>query len=138
MELNYTLKQANGSIQVKFSKDSQKELFAELADFLAVFGTHICGRCGSEDTIPVHRVVDSNSYFSKVCQNPNCRAQLVFGQNKKGGTLFAKHKDANGNYDKEFNGWNYYTLKNNDEDEDTDAPQPKIVQKGNGFKPRPK
>ena len=44
----------------------------------------------------VVRNVDGNDYYELRCND--CGAVLAFGQHKKGGTLFPKRKDDEGNY----------------------------------------
>jgi len=87
----------------------QKELFKEIASIQEIFGEVKCGICGSENIKFVVRVVDDNEYYELRCMD--CGAVLSYGQHKKGGTLFPKRKDADGNYTKN-NGWYKYTSNN--------------------------
>ena len=138
MEITYTIKQDNGTLQAKFNADTPKQLFADLADFISVFGVHVCGNCQGINSVPTHREIDGNHYYSKTCVD--CGYSLRFGQNKGNkGTLFAKHKNEEGKYD-DKKGWSLYSYSNldNDSDEDTSIPQPKPVQKNGGFKPKSK
>jgi|TARA_R100001163_G_C5066306_1_gene204690 DNA-directed RNA polymerase subunit RPC12/RpoP len=83
----------------------QKELFKEIANIQEIFGEAKCGVCGSENIRFVVRVVDDNEYYELRCMD--CGAVLGFGQHKKGGTLFPKRKDADGNW-LENRGWYKY------------------------------
>ena len=83
----------------------QKELFKEIANIQEIFGEAKCGVCGSENIRFVVRVVDDNEYYELRCMD--CGAVLGFGQHKKGGTLFPKRKDADGNW-LENRGWDKY------------------------------
>ena len=84
----------------------QKELFKEIASVQEIFGEAKCGICGSENIKFVVRVVEDNEYYELRCLD--CGAVLSYGQHKKGGTLFPKRKDADGNYTKN-NGWYKYS-----------------------------
>ena len=86
----------SGKISVEFECDTQKELFAQLSSFQEVFGETKCGKCGSENLKFVVREVDGNEYHEIRCLD--CGAKLQFGVNKKGGGLFPKRKDADGNW----------------------------------------
>tara|TARA_B100001939_G_C16924009_1_gene610680 strand:- start:1135 stop:1470 length:336 start_codon:yes stop_codon:yes gene_type:complete len=86
----------------------QKELFKEIASIQEIFGESKCGICGSENIKFVVRTVEDNEYYELRCMD--CGAILSYGQHKKGGTLFPKRKDADGNYMK-HNGWYKYTGK---------------------------
>lgn len=88
----------------------QKELFKEIANIQEIFGEAKCGVCESENIKFVVRVVDDNEYYELRCMD--CGAVLGFGQHKKGGTLFPKRKDADGNYMKN-NGWYKWNAKDN-------------------------
>lgn len=86
----------------------QKELFKEIANIQEVFGETKCGICGSENIKFIVRVVDDNEYYELRCMD--CGAILSYGQHKKGGTLFPKRKDSDGNY-MPNNGWHKWTPK---------------------------
>jgi len=74
----------------------QKEIFKELALIQEIFAEESCGLCGSKDLRFIVRNVDGNDYYELRCNS--CGAILAFGQHKKGGTLFPKRKDDDGNY----------------------------------------
>jgi len=86
----------------------QKELFKEIASIQEIFGENKCGICGSENIKFIVRVVDDNEYYELRCMD--CGAILSYGQHKKGGTLFPKRKDSDGNY-MPNNGWHKWTPK---------------------------
>ena len=86
----------------------QKELFKEIANIQEIFGEVKCGVCGSENIKFVVRVVDDNEYYELRCMD--CGAVLGFGQHKKGGTLFPKRKDGDGNW-LDNKGWYKYSPK---------------------------
>tara|TARA_Y100001938_G_scaffold145561_1_gene222497 strand:+ start:2524 stop:2853 length:330 start_codon:yes stop_codon:yes gene_type:complete len=105
------VKYQSGKISVEFDCDTQKELFAQLASFQEVFCETKCGKCGSENLKFVVRQVDGNEYHEIRCLD--CGAKLQFGVNKKGGALFPKRKDGDGNWlpDKGWTKWNPKTKK---------------------------
>ena len=102
MKVNYKLNR----ISVDFEADTVKEVWHQLALFQEVFGEELCGKCGAEDLRFVVRENDGNHYYELRCNG--CGAKLAFGANKKGGGLFPKRKDAEGNWlpDKGWQKWN--------------------------------
>jgi DNA-directed RNA polymerase subunit RPC12/RpoP len=107
MKLNYKL----GNLTVEFECDTVKEVFGQLSTFQEVFGETQCGKCGSENLRFVVRENDGNEYYEIRCNE--CGARLSFGVMKKGGGLFPKRKDADGNWlpDKGWQKWNNQTKK---------------------------
>ena len=97
---------SSGKLPVEFDCDSQKELFAQLSAYQEVFGESVCGKCGSDNLRFVVRENDGNEYYELRCLD--CGAKLAFGVNKKGGTLFPRRKDAEGNWlpDRGWTKWN--------------------------------
>lgn len=95
-----------GKLSAEFNVDTQKELFAQLSSFQEVFGEKVCGKCGSESLRYVVRENDGNEYHELRCID--CGAKLAFGVNKKGGGLFPRRKDAEGEWlpDKGWTKWN--------------------------------
>ena len=85
-----------GKLSVQLECDSQKELFTQLAQFQEVFSETKCGKCGSENLRFVVRENDGNEYYELRCLD--CGAKLAFGVMKKGGGLFPRRKDADGNW----------------------------------------
>ena len=100
MKVNYTTQ--SGNIKGELSADDQKAIFNEIAKFQEVFEETVCVKCGSHNVRFVVRTVDDNDYYELRCRD--CGARLAFGVNKKGGTLFPKRKDADGNW-LPNNGW---------------------------------
>ena len=74
----------------------QKSLFEELSTVQEIFSHTKCGKCGNSDIRYVVRTVEDNKYYELHCAG--CRARLAFGSHKKGGTLFPKRKDKDGNW----------------------------------------
>lgn len=95
-----------GSLTITFEAETQKEVFKYLSSLEEVFGETKCGKCGSENLRFVVRENDGNEYYELRCLD--CGAKLAFGVNKKGGGLFPKRKDAEGNWlpDKGWTKWN--------------------------------
>ena len=94
MKLVYTTK--NGKMNVEIEGDSQRELFGQISRFQEVFEEASCGKCGSENVRFVVRNVEDNLYHELRCAD--CGARLSFGAHKKGGGLFPKRKDSEGNW----------------------------------------
>ena len=95
-----------GKLSVELECDSQKELFTQLAQFQEVFSENKCGKCGSENLRFVVRENDGNEYYELRCLD--CGAKLAFGVMKKGGGLFPRRKDSEGNWlpDRGWTKWN--------------------------------
>ena len=95
-----------GKLSVQLECDSQKELFTQLAQFQEVFSENKCGKCGSEKLRFVVRENDGNEYYELRCLD--CGAKLAFGVMKKGGGLFPRRKDSEGNWlpDRGWTKWN--------------------------------
>jgi len=111
MKLVYTTR--NGRMSVELEGKSQADIFEQLATFQEVFEQTECVREGKKsDNVRflVREDKDENKYYELVCQDPDPalrNARLSFGQHKKGGSLFPKRKDKDGNWLK-HNGWNIY------------------------------
>lgn len=91
----------------------QKEIFKELATIQEIFAEEKCGLCGSSNLRFVVRNVEGNDYYELRCNE--CGAILAFGQHKKGGTLFPKRKDDEGNW-LANKGWHKWTGSSKDKD----------------------
>ena len=94
MKVNYQT--ANGRISVEIEGDTQKDLFKNLSAFQEVFGESVCGKCASENLRFIVRTVAANDYYEIRCTD--CGARLEFGQAKKGGALFPRRKDKDGEW----------------------------------------
>lgn len=93
MKLKYKV---NDKLEFELEGSGQKEIFKELAIIQEIFGEEKCGLCSSTNLKFIVRNVEGNDYFELRCGD--CGAILAFGQHKKGGTLFPKRKDDQGNY----------------------------------------
>jgi hypothetical protein len=111
MRVNYTTK--SGRISVELDGDTQREIFSQLSSFQEVFDETVCGKCGSDDVRFVVRNVDDNLYYELKCNE--CGAKLAFGVMKKGGGLFPKRKDKEGNW-LPSRGWVKYNAKTGQEE----------------------
>ena len=107
MKFIYTT--GNGKLAVEFDADSQTDAFANLAQIQEVFEESPCGKCGSELLRFVVSTVDDNQFYEIRCQD--CGARLEFGVMKKGGRLYPRRKDKDGNWlpDKGWQRWNSKT-----------------------------
>lgn len=104
MKISYDL----GKINVSFECDTIKEAFGQLSTFQEVFGETNCGKCDSDRLRPVVRENDGNEYYELRCTD--CGAKMAFGANKKGGGLFPRRKDTEGNWLPD-NGWQRWNNK---------------------------
>lgn len=84
------------NISVELEGETVRDLFGQLATFQEVFGEDTCGKCKGHNLKFVVRQVEDNEYYELRCAD--CHAKLAFGCNKKGGGLFPKRKDAEGNW----------------------------------------
>ena len=98
MKATYT----SGKISVEIEFETQIELFQKLSNFQEIFEETKCGKCGSDNVKFQVRNVDDNLYYELRCTD--CGAKLAFGVMKKGGRLFPKRKDKEGNWLPD-NGW---------------------------------
>ena len=110
MKLSYTTK--NGRVTVEIEGDSQRDLFSGISKAQEVFEEDTCGKCGHDHVRFVVRTIDDNQYHELRCTS--CGAKLSFGANKKGGGLFPKRKDPDGDWlpDSGWVKWNPKTEKN--------------------------
>lgn len=99
------LYKASEKLSFELEGSGQKEIFKELSTLQEIFSENSCGMCKSENLKYVVRNVEDNDYYEIRCTD--CGATLSFGQHKKGGTLFPKRKDSDGNWIKN-NGWYKY------------------------------
>lgn len=99
---------ASEKLSFELEGSGQKEVFKELALIQEIFAEEKCGLCKSTNLKFVVRSVEGNDYYEIRCVD--CGALLSFGQHKKGGTLFPKRKDDDGNR-LPNNGWHKYQKK---------------------------
>lgn len=97
MKIKYTI----GNAEVEIEGKTQKEVFRQLADAVAIFTDKECGACKSRTIYHEIREVEGNSYYSIRCGE--CTAELSYGQHKTGETLFAKRDKSPGT-----NGWSVW------------------------------
>ena len=97
MKVKYTT--SNGRLSVELEADSQKDLWAELSSFQEVFEESKCLKCDSENLkFVVRKATDgTDEYDYHELRCAKCGAKLAFGVQKKGGKLFPKRKDKEGN-----------------------------------------
>ena len=110
MKVSYTTR--NKRLTAEFEADTQRDIVTDIAKFQEIFEESVCGKCGSENVRWQVRNVDDNLYFELRCMD--CGARLSFGSHKKGGGLFPRRKDAEGNWlpDNGWVKWNPKTEKN--------------------------
>lgn len=99
---------AGDKLQFELEGSGQKEVFKELATIQEIFSEDKCGQCNKNSIKYIVRNVDGNDYYELKCND--CGAVLSFGQHKKGGTLFPKRKDDEGNY-LPNKGWHKWVAK---------------------------
>ncbi|NBX98110.1 hypothetical protein EB118_22125 [bacterium] len=105
------LYKVNDKLTFELEGEGQKEIFKELSTIQEIFSEEQCGLCGSTNIRFVVRNVDGNDYYELRCLD--CGAVLAFGQHKKGGTLFPKRKDDDGNY-MPNKGWHKFVKEQKD------------------------
>jgi hypothetical protein len=114
MEVKYSSK--DGQFQVVFDVKAQNELFEQIASFQEVFETPaevvIAGKVVPAGDVQFRvREVDDNKYYEKVYVGNDRDLwgyKLPYGQNKKGGGLFPKHRideEDLAKYDNGGGGW---------------------------------
>jgi hypothetical protein len=101
MKLIYAIRPG---LAVEVEGGTMVETFKELAGIAEVFRDASCGECKSEAIYPrTRKDKDENEYLEMACGD--CGATLSYGQNKKGGGIFPKRKDAEGKFDYKKLGW---------------------------------
>lgn len=107
--MKVTYSTGNGRLSVEFDAETQTDLFEQLAYFQEVFGETGCGKCGSENLRFQVRNVEDNLYYEIRCLD--CGAKLAFGAMKKGGRLFPRRKNKDGEWlpDRGWVKWNKET-----------------------------
>lgn len=101
--------------------DSEVALFKFLSSMQEMFSHSVCERNGSVSEhvkCRVRKDDDENEYFEFYCYkgDKDCLGAVKrFGQNKKGGGLFPKNKDKDGNW-LPNNGWVKWNRDTNKEE----------------------
>jgi RNase P subunit RPR2 len=99
--------------QIEVEADDVKSAVKAMSELQEVFGQTECGKCKGQRLTAFHRQdKEGNDYYSLSCAA--CGAKLDFGQHRTGGTLFAKHKDRDGNYLPD-NGWVVWQRRQQDQ-----------------------
>jgi hypothetical protein len=112
-----TFSAMGGRVSFEMEGESPKALFKKLALVQEIFDAdQNCGCCASENIKFRARQVDDFEFFELGCAD--CFARLQFGQHKKGGGLFPKRRDDDGNY-LDNRGWAKYEKKGAREPEPT-------------------
>lgn len=102
------LKTAGGRLAFEITGEKVKDVFREIAHVQEIFDAEQkCGICGSPDIRFLARQVEEYDFYELACMRDGCRARFAFGQNKKGGALFPKRKDEDGNW-LPNGGWSKY------------------------------
>ncbi len=102
---------AGGSLTFELTAETPKDLFEQISSVQEVFEAETsCGCCDGDELRFLARQVDDFKFYEIACQNPDCRARFAFGQAKKGGGLFPKRKDEDGNW-LPNRGWSKYQPK---------------------------
>lgn len=110
MEVSYRTQ--NGRFTFKVQGEDVKAIFAQIAAVQEVFDADTeCGCCQSKDIRFLHRKVDDYLFYELSCNA--CHARFSFGQAKKGGALFPKRKDENGEWSPN-RGWSKWQPKGED------------------------
>lgn len=110
MKANY--KTGNGRLMFEVNGETAKDIFRQISQVQEVFDAETqCGCCGDKNLKFLARQVDDFDFYELACSSIGCRARFAFGQAKKGGALFPKRKDEDGNW-LPNNGWSKYEPKN--------------------------
>lgn len=110
MKVEFPVNLDGRTVMITEEVETQVELFAFLSDMQDLFSSAVCRRNGEESEsvrIRVRTDDEENKYYEMYCyQGPlDCIGAVKrFGCNKKGGGLFPKNKDKDGNY-LPNNGW---------------------------------
>lgn len=98
-------------MKVSIEGKTQTDIFEQLAAFQEVFEDLECVRNGqASDRVrfTVREDDDGNKYYELRCSDASKKecsgSKLAFGQHKKGGTLFPRRQDKDGNW-LPNNGW---------------------------------
>jgi hypothetical protein len=103
-------KTSNGRLAFEIQGETVKNVFREISLIQEVFDAESeCGCCKSKDIRCQSRQVEDYDFYELSCNS--CHARFQFGQAKKGGGLFPKRKDEDGNA-LPNRGWSKYQPQN--------------------------
>ena len=128
MKCRYT--SANSRLEFEVDADSQKALFARIANLQEVFeADSACGCCGSDDIRFRVRQAENKAgvkcdYYELHCGA--CDARLSYGQHQTGDTLWVKRRDANGNAMPNHGWYVYVASEEREEEAPQAAPRPAV------------
>lgn len=95
-------KALDGRLEIEVEGSTEKEIFKHVAKLEEIFRGESCGACKKNNIRLQVRTIEENDFYEMKCCD--CGSSLSFGQHKKGGSLFPKRKDENGDWLKN-NGW---------------------------------
>ena len=109
--MKVTYKTRDGRFTAEF-EGTQCEIFEQIAEFDEVFGENSCvapdGTVYENIRYNVRTDKEDNKYYEKTCMDEGAKyRKLPYGCHKKGGGLFPKRKDKDGNI-VGWNGWGKY------------------------------
>jgi hypothetical protein len=101
-------KTGSGQLAFEITGETTKDVFKQIAAVQEVFDAErACGICKGKDLRFLARQVEDFDFYELACGNPQCRARFAFGQAKKGGALFPKRKNEDGEW-LPNGGWSKY------------------------------
>ena len=119
MKVEYFVKLGEKNVVISNDCESDTDVFKFLYHMQELFDDCVCSRNGqTSNQVRVNVRVDKeeNEYYEMVCHDdkkPECNfAKRTFGVNKKGGGLFPKNKDDEGNWKP----WRKYNKETNKEE----------------------
>ena len=84
---------SDGRVSFEVEGDNEADIFKNIARIHEVFDHGVCGKCNNNHTKFVCRIdKEENDWLEVVCQDPRCRAKIIFGRTKKGGQIYPKIK----------------------------------------------
>lgn len=102
-----------GPITFEAEAADQKHAFEFIAETQDLFGERCCGKCGSENIrFEFREDKDGHKYYKMRCHA--CQAQFEYGQNKSGGTLFAKRWDKENRRPMPHGGWFHWQAEDHE------------------------
>lgn len=78
----------NEDTSLEIEANNPIEAIEILSAYSEVFGLTECGKCGSENVRPEHRLASGYNFYSIRCEA--CGCTYDFGQHREGDTLFRK------------------------------------------------